>query len=200
VTGNAGGSSSIAFGRRPATVSESLSQPDWYVRAFQALVSPEPLSPKRCVQACAILGGLTGGAAALVLLLGTPPPSLVTPIAIQASVGASLLFGAALSWERPALLRPYLLLVGIALVGAVASYPAFMAQALMSREQSGVKRFGHAPGALAMGLAFGLRLVVDLGVHNEDLRRGIARRAGIAGLAVGGCLDAFVLYVMFFGT
>lgn len=177
-----------------------MSQPDWYVRAFRALVSPEPLSPKRCVQACAILGGLTGGAAALVLLRGTPPPGLATAIAIQASFGASLLLGAALSWERPALLRPYLLLVGIALVGAVAWYTAFMAHALMSREQSGVRRFSHAPGVLAMGLAFGLRLVVDLGVHNEELRRGIARRAGITGLAVGACLDTFVLCVMFFGT
>jgi hypothetical protein len=132
-----------------------------------------------------------------------PPPTWATGVKVQASVGAGLLIGAALSWVWPPAARVYLLLVGVALVTAVAWYPAFMAQAIGGRAQSGVKRFGHAPGVLAMGLAFGLRLLLDFGIGNEERRRGIARQAGITGLAVGGCLDAFVLYRMmttFFGA
>jgi hypothetical protein len=69
-----------------------------------------------------------------------------------------------------------------------------MFHAVSGTAHSGVKRFGHAPGVLAMGLAFGLRLLVDLGVGDEERRRGMARYSGIAGLVAGGCLDAFVLY------
>jgi len=178
-----------------------LSQPGWMSRACRALVGREPLPRTRCLQVCAIMGAWTGGAAALALLLGATPPSWVTGVTIQASVGVGLLVGAALSWVWPPASRPYLLLVGVTLVGAVAWYPFFMA--LMDRGQSGVKHFGHAPGLLAMGLAFGFRLLVDLGVPNEETRRALARYAGIAGLAIGACLDAFVLYrvmTAFFGA
>jgi hypothetical protein len=129
----------------------------------------------------------------LVLFVG-PPASWATGAKVQASVGIVLLGGAALSWVWPPATRPYLLLLGVALVGAVAWYPWFMFQAVSGAAHSGVKRFGHAPGVLAMGLAFGLRLLVDFGAGDEERRRGMARYAGITGLMVGGCLDAFVLY------
>jgi hypothetical protein len=67
---------------------------------------------------------------------------------------------------------------------------------MADRGHSGVNRFSHAPGVLAIGMAFGLRLLVDFGVGNEARRRKIARQAGIGGLVVGGCLDAVVLYRM----
>jgi hypothetical protein len=79
------------------------------------------------------------------------------------------------------------------LVAAVAWYPVFTADAVSARERSGVNRFSHAPGILAMGLAFGLRLLVDFGLTSGTIRVRIARHVGLAGLAVGACVDALVM-------
>jgi hypothetical protein len=68
-----------------------------------------------------------------------------------------------------------------------------MAGAVLARDRSGVNRFSHAPGILAMGLAFGLRLLVDFGVGGETIRVRIARLVGLTGLAVGACVDALVI-------
>jgi hypothetical protein len=103
--------------------------------------------------------------------------------------------GAAVSWWWPSLSRPYLLLAGLLLVGAVIWYPIFMLDALSRREATGHTSFSHAPGALALGLAFGIRLLIDFGM-SEDTRMRIARPAGIAAMAIGGGLDLLVLQHM----
>jgi hypothetical protein len=93
-------------------------------------------------------------------------------------------------------MRPFLVLASCGLVAAVVWYPWFMTGALARQGESGVKHFAHAPGVLALGLAFGLRLVLDYGLVAEKTRRQCARYVGIAGLVLGGCLDAFVMYQM----
>ena len=50
----------------------------------------------------------------------------------------------------------------------------------------------HAPGVLALGLAFGTRLLIDRAV-NDEVRMRIARPVGIAAMAIGGLLDLLVL-------
>jgi len=168
-----------------------LSEPAWYVRAFEALVSPEALSRDRCLQACAIVGGLASASAVAAAFVA--PPEFATVVLIQFFVGIAVLFGAALSWLWPPASRAYLILIGLALVAAVTWYPVFMADAWSARARSGVNRFSHAPGILAIGLAFGLRLLVDFGLGSETLRMRIARPIGLTGLAVGACVDALVV-------
>jgi hypothetical protein len=137
---------------------------------------------------------LSGGVAYLILFLGTPPPGWTTLIYGQATLGSVLLLGAVASWLLPPLIRPYLLVVGAALIGVVVWYPTFMYRGLVQFRESGVKRFGHAPGVLALGLAFAFRLLLDFGPFEERTRRALARPVGMAGLAIGGCLDALVFY------
>lgn len=158
-----------------------------------ALVSPDALPPERCAQACALLGAWSGGAAGLLLALASPSPEWQRSAQIQAGLGLTVLLGAAMSWLWPPVSRAYFVLVGLVLVGVVVWYPFFMVQALTHRHESGTQRFAHAPGALALGFAFGVRLLVDFGIKNEDARRRFARSAGIAGMAIGGALDLLVL-------
>jgi len=113
------------------------------------------------------------------------------------SVALAIIGGAVLSWLWPPATRPYFVLAGLALIAVVVWYPLFMTGALATRHESGVKRFAHAPGALAFGLAFGIRLLFDFGGAAEETRRAAARQLGIAGLVIGGCLDAFAVYRMF---
>jgi len=117
-------------------------------------------------------------------------------VQIQLGIGLALLGGAALSWMWSSLSRPYLLLVALALIGAVAWYSLFAYRAFTGLDQLGVKRFGHAPGVLAFALAFAFRLLVDLGAWSQTTRESLARPAGIGGLVLGGLLDALVIYWM----
>jgi hypothetical protein len=114
---------------------------------------------------------------------------------VQAIIGGAVVTGAAVSWWWPSLARPYLLLAGLLLVGAVIWYPIFMLDAMSRRDGTGHTNFSHAPGALALGLAFGVRLLIDFGM-SEDARIRIARPAGIAAMATGGGLDLLVLQQM----
>jgi len=172
-------------------------QPAWYVRAFEALVSPQPLSPDRCLQACAIVGGLASASVVLAMFVGPVPQGMAWLVTMQGVIGMVVVAGAGLSWIRPHALRAYLLTIGIGLVVLVGTYPASMAVAL---QKQSVTRFSHAPGALAMSLAFGLRLLVDFGIGNEATRARFARPVALTGMAVGACLDVLVVFMMVFLT
>ena len=165
----------------------------WLGRTVVALVSPKPLPLEGCVKACSILGAWSGGAAALVLAVVPLTPGQRNGTEIQAAAGLVVLCGAVASWLWPPMARPFFLLVGLGLLGVVTWYPFFIVDALMHRHESGTQRFAHAPGALALGLAFGVRLLVDFGSNSEEFRSRIARAAGIAGMAIGGALDLFVV-------
>ena len=166
----------------------------WIGRAFRALIGREQLPKDSCLKACALLGAWAGLAAGGVLLVAPPSPGWRQLALRQFSFALAIIGGAALSWLWPPATRPYLVLAGLALIAVVVWYPLFMTGALATRQESGVKRFAHAPGALALGLAFGVRLLLDFGGADEETRRAAARQVSIAGLVIGGCLDAFVVY------
>jgi hypothetical protein len=119
-------------------------------------------------------------------------------VAVQGAIGIAVLLGAALGWVRPPTLRPYLLLIGSGLIAMVATYPAFIGRALHTSDGSHAVRISHAPGALALSLAFGLRLLVDFGVGNETTRARIARPVALTGMAIGACLDVLVVFMVMF--
>ena len=168
----------------------------WIGRAFRAFISPEPLPRDSCLLACGLVGALVGLAAGAALFMAPPSPGWPQLAVRPLSFAVAIMGGAALGWLWPPATRPYLVLAGALLVVTVVWYPLFMTGALAARSQSGIRRFGHAPGVLAFGLAFGLRLLLDFGVADGEARRDAARKLGIAGLAIGGCLDAFVVYRM----
>ena len=168
-----------------------MSEPAWYVGAFEALVSPAPLALDRCLQACAILGALASASALVVAVFRLAAAAFAPMVVIQFVIGITLLLGAALSWRSPAVSRPFLIVAGVVLVAAVVLYPVFVLNVMSARSE--VSRFAHAPGVLALGLAFGLRLLVDFGFDGRIIRVRIARRVGLTGLALGACLDALVM-------
>ncbi len=57
--------------------------------------------------------------------------------------------------------QPYFVLMGLAILAWVTWYPGFMYHALAHRRETGTTHLAHTPGVLALGLAFGVRLLLD---------------------------------------
>ena len=132
-------------------------------------LSPAPLVPKRCLQASLVLGALTCFVA------------LPAVARLPCSIGLAVVLGAAASWSSPRLVRGYLFLVGVVLTAAgLVPVPSRRGW------QSGMnpKSFGHSPGVLALGLAFGLRLLLDYGPVESAMRVRIAGAVGTSGLVM----------------
>jgi len=163
---------------------KQLDRLGWFGRSLRALLSPAPLVPKRCLQASLVLGALT-------CFVG-----FLAVARLPCSIGLAVVLGAAASWSSPRLVRGYLFLVGVVLTAAVAWYPFFIAQGLAVRHESDIKSFGHSPGVLALGLAFGLRLLLDYGPVESAMRVRIAGAVGSSGLVIGSVADAAVMYLI----
>jgi hypothetical protein len=153
------------------------------VRAVAALTGREPLPVETSIKTCAALGALL----AVSGLAGSSWWVVVLALGILA--------GAARSWFGSNADRPYLFAMGVLLVAAALWYPLYMRQVLLAPRGDDA-RFGHAPGVLALGMAFGMRLVIDAWQYRDDASAA-AQRAGVVGLAVGGALDCAALYMMF---
>jgi len=164
----------------------------WWKRAIQSLVARAPLPPFGSLQACAAISGFFALGAVAGLIGGMP---LTRVVALQVAVAVLGLGGAAVSWFRERLVRPYMILMGVVLLAWVMWYPGFVLQHLLSRTETGTHRFGHAPGTLALALAFSLRMLLDFGAPAEAQQQW-AVKLGVAGLVVGAILDIVVLWAI----
>ncbi len=166
-------------------------------QAWEVLTGEDRLAERACFRTNLVIGCVAAVPASLTLFLSESPEDLPAPIwtaYLLVAVGVTLAAGWPIGALLPPLRRPLLFFSGLIISAAVPAYVAWMFVVL--RTLPGPGRISHAPGLLALGAAYGFRLLLDFGPAGEATRRRWSKRTSWTGLALGGVLDVFAVGLM----
>ncbi len=172
------------------------------LRYFRWVLQEGELNPEVCLKVNAGIGAFAMLAAGAFLLAGRGDASLPVPHEVayfQLAFGALFLFGWPVGSKSGASKR-ILVLQGSVLLLLLPLYPIFMLHVLgwfsTSTEPGSGFRAGHAPGILALGLAYAVRLLVDFGASTPWKSSPFARKVPLIAMIVGGALDLVLLFAL----
>jgi hypothetical protein len=170
------------------------------LRYFRWVLHEADLDPVLCLKVNAGIGALAMLSAVAFLSAGRGDAPLPVPYEVayfQLAFGALFLFGWPIGSKSEAPKR-ILVLQGFVLLLLLVLYQIFMLHVLgwfsTSTEPGSSFRVGHAPGILALGLAYAVRLLIDFGASTPWRSSPFARKIPLIAMTVGAALDLVLLF------